>query len=83
MAMKTIERRLCRLEASLTPPENEEVRNLVALLRERRQRRLEASGEPFEVRPCGRFTDDQDRPLSVAEVLRMGRRRVSGHADYF
>jgi len=72
--MKAIDRRLRRLQERFAPQENEEVRSLVTLLRERRRRRLEASGEPFEVRPCGRFTDDQDRPLSVVEVLRMGRR---------
>ena len=75
--MKAIDRRLRRLQERFAPQENEEVRSLVTLLRERRRRRLEASGEPFEVRPCGRFTDDQDRPLSVAEVLRMERRRVA------
>ena len=75
--MKAIDRRLRRLEASLAPQENEEVRNLVTLLRERRRRRLEASGEPFESRPCERFTDDQNRHLSVADILRMGRRRAA------
>ena len=73
--MKTIDRRLRRLETSLAPQENEEVRSLVTLLRERRRRRLEASGEPFESRPC-EVIHDQDRPLSVADVLRMGRRSV-------
>ena len=61
----------------LTPPENEEVARLVALLRERRRRRLEASGEPFESSPCERFADDQNRHLSVAEVLRSGRGRAA------
>ena len=75
--MKAIDRRLRRLQERFAPQENEEVRSLVALLRERRRRRLEASEEPFEVRPCGRFTDDQDRLLSVADVLRMGRRRTT------
>jgi predicted RNase H-like nuclease (RuvC/YqgF family) len=75
--MKAIDRRLRRLEDRLAHQENEEVGRLVALLRERRCRRLEASGEPFEARPCERFTDDQNRHLSVAEVLRMGRRRVA------
>ena len=70
--MRAIDRRLRRLEESFAPQENEEVRRLVALLRDRRRRRLEASGEPFEVRPCLRFTDDQDRPLSVAEVCGWG-----------
>jgi hypothetical protein len=75
--MKAIDRRLRRLEESFAPQENEEVGRLVALLRERRRRRLEASGEPFESRPCERFTEDQDTPQSVADVLRMGRRRVT------
>jgi hypothetical protein len=52
------------------------VRSLVALLRERRRRRLEASGETHESRPFEHLTDDQTRHLSVADVLRMGRRHV-------
>ena len=75
--MRAIDRRLRRLEASLTPQENEEVRSLILLLRERRRRRLEESGEPCELRPSERFTDDQTRHLSVADVLRLGRRRVT------
>ena len=74
--MKAIDRRLRRLQERFAPQENEEVRSLVALLRERRRRRLEASGEPFEEGPC-EVIRDQDRPLSVADVLRMGRRRVA------
>jgi hypothetical protein len=72
--MKAIDRRLRRLEERFAPPENEEVGRLVALLRERRRRRAEACGEPFEVRLCERFTDDQNRHLSVADILRRGRR---------
>jgi hypothetical protein len=75
--MRTIDRRLRRLEVSLAPQEDEEVRSLVTLLRERRRRRLEASGEPFESGPSKRLTDDQTRHLSVADVLRMGRRRFA------
>jgi hypothetical protein len=74
--MRTISRRLRRLEESFAPQENEEVRSLVVLLRERRRRRLEANGEPFEVRPC-EVIHDQDRPLSVADILRSGRQRVA------
>jgi len=73
--MKAIDRRLRRLEESFAPQENEEVGRLVALLRERRRRRLEANGEAFEVRPCEHFADDQNGHLSVADVLRMARRR--------
>jgi hypothetical protein len=58
--MKAIDRRLRRLEESFAPQENEEVRSLVALLRERRRRRLEASGEPLEVRRFEALTDDQE-----------------------
>ena len=75
--MKDIDKRLRRLEERFTPQENEEVGRLVALLRERRQRRAEASGEPFELRPCQRLTEDQNRHLSVADILRMGRRRIA------
>ena len=74
--MKAIDRRLRRLEDSFAPKENEEVRSLVVLLRERRRRRLEASGESFESRPS-EVIHNKDRPVSVADVLRMGRRRVA------
>jgi hypothetical protein len=75
--MKAMDRRLRRLQERFAPQENEEVARLVALLRERRRRRLEASGEPFESWPSERLTDDQNKHLSVADVLRMGRRRVA------
>jgi hypothetical protein len=71
--MKAIDRRLRRLQDRFAPEENEEVGRLVGLLRERRRRRAEASGEPFEVRPCAALTDDQNRPLSIADILRSGR----------
>ena len=74
--MKAIDWRLRRLEESFAPQENEEVGRLVALLRERRRRRAEASDGPFELRPC-EVIHDQDRPLSVADVLRSGRRRFA------
>ena len=74
--MKAIDRRLRRLEENFAPQENEEVRRLVELLRERGRRRVEASGEPSESRPCEWLTDDQERPLSIADILRMGRRRA-------
>ena len=79
--MKAIHRRLRRLEDSFAPKENEEVRSLVVLLRERRRRRLEANGEPVESRPCEGFTDDQIRDLSIADILRMGRRRVAAATE--
>ena len=75
--MKAIDRRLRRLQERLAPQENEEVGRLVTLLRERRRRRLEASGEPSESGPPERLTDEQTMHLSVADVLRMGRRRAA------
>jgi hypothetical protein len=74
--MKAIDRRLRRLEESFAPEEIEQGESLAELIRARRRRRLESSGEPFEVRPCD-VIHDQDRSLSVADVLRMGRRRVT------
>ena len=75
--MKAIDRRLRRLQESFAPQENEEVWRLVALLRERRRRRAEEAGEPFEERRCEALSDDQNRPLSIADILRSGRRRVA------
>ena len=74
--MKAIDRRLRRLRVRFAPEVRKEDFRLVTLLRERRRRRLEASGEPFEVRPC-EVIDDHDRPQSVAEILRTGHRRGS------
>jgi hypothetical protein len=73
--MKAIDRRLRMLQDLLAPQENDEVVRLVELLRARRRRRLETSAEPFEERTCKEI-HDQDRPLSVADILRMGRRRA-------
>jgi len=75
--MKAIDGRLRRLQERFAPQENEEVRSLVRLLRERRRRRLEESAEPCESWPSERLTDNQTRHLSVADVLRTGRRRVA------
>jgi len=75
--MKAIDRRLRRLEESFAPRENEQGESLAELIRERRRRRSEASGEAFESRPYEGLTDDQNRPLSIADILRSGRRRVA------
>jgi hypothetical protein len=75
--MKAIDRRLRRLQERFAPQENEEVRSLVTLLRERRRRRAEANGEPFDERPSEWHIDDQNGPLSIADILRSGRRRVT------
>jgi hypothetical protein len=49
----------------------------VELIRERRRRRAEASGEPFEERSFELHLDDQNGPLSVAYILRAGRIRAA------
>jgi hypothetical protein len=74
--MKAIDRRLRRLEESFSPQENEQGESLAELIRARRRRRAEASGEPFELRPC-EVIHDQDRYLSVADILRSGRQRTA------
>ena len=79
--MKAIDRRLRRLEESFAPDKDEQGESLDKLIRARRRRRLEASGEPFDVRPCEALTDDRNRSLSVADVLRIGRRRVAAPSE--
>ena len=49
----------------------------VELIRERRRRRAEPSGEPFEERPFEWPIDDQNGPLTVADILRAGRMRAA------
>jgi len=46
------------------------------LLRERRRRRCEASGEPFEELPPLRVSLAPGKRLSIAETLRMARTRA-------
>ena len=74
--MKAIIRRLCRLEEVRVVREQEGP-SPVELSRERRRRRAEASGEPFEERPCEWHVDDQNGSLSVADILRAGRMRAA------
>ena len=79
--MRSIDRRIRRLENRFDPPENEAAWRLVTTLIERRQRRAEASGEPFEdPRERSRFPIDH-RPRTIAEVLRQARQR--GRLDRF
>jgi hypothetical protein len=74
--MKSIERRIRRLEHRFDPPENEAAQKAVALLRDRRRRRLETSGQPFEKGPPARLTNDRGWPLAVSEILQAGRIRA-------
>jgi hypothetical protein len=57
--MKAIRRRLNRLEERFTPVANEEDFRLVEILRERRRRRLELRGEPFNDPPLESFDRTQ------------------------
>ena len=78
--MKAIIRRLRRLEEVRVVREQEEGPSPAAVIRERRRRRAEANGEPFEERPYEWHVDDQNGPLTVADILRAGRRRNAQQA---
>ena len=71
--MRTIIRRVARLEDRIAPREVREeekrVMLLAAELRERRRRRLEAMGLPFEEAPLPR--NCAGPPYDLAKVLRM------------
>ena len=69
--MRTLSRRVRKLEERISPQEDPERRRLVELIRERRRRRLQESGQPFEEEHC--VVDAGAR--SIAEVLRSARRR--------
>jgi hypothetical protein len=73
LPVKHLHRRLARLEQRVNPPEDPEDRRLVALLRERRRRRLEASGETDEDLPWKTLCSPPGKRLSIAETLRLGR----------
>jgi hypothetical protein len=71
--MKAVFRRLRRIEMQLAPKPNLGSQRAAELLRDRRRRRLEASGEPFhELQPP--IITASGRRLSVAETLRLRRR---------
>ena len=74
--MKAIIKRLCRLE-EVRAVREQDGPSPVELIRERRRRRAEASGEPFEEPPCEYHVDDQNGALSVADILRAGRMRAA------
>ena len=74
--MKAVIRRLRRLEEKFVPQEDQETQRVADLLRERRRRRLEANGEPFEDEPRERASLGPGRRLSIAETLRRRRQRA-------
>jgi hypothetical protein len=70
--MRILERRLKKLEVGHIDAARQEDpdRRIVDLLRERRRRRLEASGLPFEERPRRSEVPASSPRLSAAETLR-------------
>jgi hypothetical protein len=75
--MRTINRRLCRLEKAFVPQVDEEGMRLVALLLARRRRWAQEPGEPVEVRPRAVLIDVQDRPQTVVAILQTARQRLA------
>ena len=78
--MKAITRRLRRLEERLAPQANEHAQRAADIIRERRRRRLEAAGLPFDDLDWKRITAATGPRLSIAETLRMGRQRLRERA---
>jgi len=73
--MKAILRRVGRLEQRLVPKVDLASQSVADIIRERRRRRLEASGEPFEDLPPARVSAAPGRYLSIAETIRLCRQR--------
>jgi hypothetical protein len=71
--MKAITRRLSQLELRFAAHRDKEGRSIAEVIRERRRRRLEAEGRPFEERPTVKYADAGDQPRTVAEVIRAAR----------
>ena len=76
--MKAVIRRLRRLEEKFVPQEDRESQRVADLIRERRRRRFEASGQPFKDEPRAVAPPGSGRRLSIAETLRRGRQRTHG-----
>ena len=74
--MRAVIGRLRRLENRVGPQRYMERQRLADLLRDRRRRRLEASGEPFEDLPLEGVAPGPVRYLSVPETLRLGLSRI-------
>jgi hypothetical protein len=72
--MKTMMRRLRRIEARLAPKPDFASERLAELIRERRRRRLEAAGQPYEELPWHPVELPPGRRLSIAETVRIGRK---------
>jgi hypothetical protein len=75
--MKAVIRRLAQLEERSIPKVDRRMQELADLLRERRRRRLEASGLPVEEDVQRDGPAVAGRCLSFAETLRLRRQRRS------
>ena len=69
--MRPVVSRLYRLENRLVPKPNPERQRLADALRDRRRRRLEASGQPFHESPPLLVPPGPVRRLSVPETMRL------------
>ncbi len=69
--MKAILIRIRPMEQRLVPAEDSKSQRVADLLRERRRRRSEASGEPFEELPLQPISVLTGRRRSIAETLRL------------
>ncbi len=70
--MKTIDRRIRRLEDRFAPSANGDGPSIVETLRERRRRRAEREGRPYVPIPHSVSAQSHSR-MTIAEVLRAGR----------
>jgi hypothetical protein len=67
-------RRLRRLEERMAPKPDAVSQRTAELIRERRRRRLDAAGQPYEELPWHTVELAPGRRLSIAETLLIGRR---------
>jgi hypothetical protein len=72
--MKTVIRRLRRIEARLAPNADTASERAAELIRERRRRRLEAAGLPYNELPWDTVALPPGRRLSIAETVLIGRK---------
>ena len=73
--MKAILRRVGRLEQRFVPKLDLASQSMADIIRERRRRRLGASGEPFEDLPPASVSAAPGGYLSIAETIRLCRQR--------
>lgn len=79
--MRAIVRRLRKLEERFTPVVDQESQRWVAIIRERRRKRLEAAGIPYVEPVYEPLYDERGRRLTCwAEILRARRSQRSAQA---